>query len=369
MIGGSTPRPNIAGGMDQLDSPVHSARQIADWFITKFNNPHRPLGTVEMLLSCDGNQSYTRPDGTEFDVDLAELDNIVTGGLEWRDRGDANPEDMLVFFFSGHGIASGSRVVLLPRDYGTLAARPLRKAIDFTAMVEGMKCCKAGLQLYFVDACRVASEVLLQQATDTGDVIVPTSIPVNKSWQGSVYYASLGGRPAFGQDGDASLFTKALIKSLKGPAASDAEGPNDWRITTTKLSEALGHFATAMADPIYGPAQKPQTGSQTLFDFHYMTDVPIVPIYVQPSWHQGAQPPADAQRFSVSLYGMPVVEWGAPWHHNEQCNWGPDRFESWIEPGHQYTVNLSFNEGDPVSAMSRHVNPVYTVFKLDRNDG
>lgn len=369
LLGGTEPKPAVASGMEQLDSPALSAAKIADWFITTFNNPQRPLGTIEMLLSNDDGQDYTRPDSGEvFDVELANTDNIVTAGLAWKERGDTNPQDMLVFFFSGHGIASGNRMALLARDYGLRDRRPLRNAISFLDMIEGMRCCKAGLQIYFIDACRVANDTIIQQTTETGDVIVPTSVPLNKDWKGSIYYASSGGRPAFGVDGDISLFTKSLLKSLSGPGASDSEGPDDWRITTVKLSEALGHFAGTTADPVFGPVQTPQTGSQTLFDFHHMTTPPLVPIYVEPVGHEGPDPPAHAQSISVSFDGGPVVEWAPPWHTCDHCNWAPSRFESWVRPGRNYTVRLQLNEGVPVAEMSRHVSPPYTMFRMELPD-
>lgn len=366
--GGAEPRDNsVTDGMEQLDSPPCSARAIADWFLTTFNNHERPLGSIDMLVSDGEVAQYTPPGGAPIDLAQPTIaPTIRTAAKAWKARGDASPEDMLVFFFSGHGMASGARSSLLTRDYGDEDPdRPLLGAINFGDMLEGMKSCKAVRQIYFIDACRMSSDVLIRNATETGDVLIATNPLVTKGWRQSVYFASLGGKAAYGQDKDVSLFTRALIKALKGPGASDAEG--DWRINTSRLQEALSHFASELADPLHGPVQTPQSGSQTTFDFHYFNDHPSVPVYVEPLWYSGTQPPADMRRISISEKGVPLVDWPHPWQDYSQCCWAPNRFESWLTPGRQYTVKWHIEGVPNAPQLSKYVTPPFKLIRIARN--
>jgi Caspase domain len=318
-----------------------------------------------MLVSDGEFAKFTPPGGVPIHLNQPTIETVRDAGLAWKARGDLNSEDMLVFFFSGHGMAAGARSILLARDYGRVNGRPLIGAINFGDMLEGMKSCKATRQVYFIDACRMNSDVLLRNASESGDVVIPTSYPLSKGWRQSVYYASLGGKAAYGQEKDLSLFTRALIKSLKGPGASDAEG--DWRINTSRLQEALAHFASELGDPIYGPVQTPQSGSQTTFDFHFFNGEPSVPVYVEPDWYRGASPPDDMHRISISDSGNEVVDWSHPWQDYPQCCWAPNRFECWLEPGRPYTVQCHINGFPKPPERTKHVTPPFKLIRIARN--
>lgn len=367
LVGGAQDRgPTVTGGMEQLDSPPLSANAIADWFIATFRNPERPLGSIAMLVS-DGDEAHYNPGGAaQIALARPDIPQLIAATNAWKARGDANGEDMLVLYFSGHGISSGARTVLLARDYGEIEDRPMRGAINFGDMLEGMKSCKAVRQVYFIDACRSGSEILLRNATETGDVLIATSYPITPGWCQSVYFASLGGKAAYGQNGKVSLFARALLKSFRGPGASNAEG--DWRINTSRLQEALTHFASGLADPEHGPVQIPQSGNQTTFDFHYFAETPpAVPVYVEPDWHRGPSPPPDMQRISIAFGGAALVDWPRPWADSAHCCWAPDRFESWLEPDRNYRFELQI-EGQPMSApVDSYVTPPFKRLRIPRH--
>lgn len=359
--------PEVTDSMGQLHSPALSARAVAEWCVRQFRNLERPLGSVDLLLSDSVSQNYQDADGAVHAIEPADIDNVRDAALRWKARGDLNPEDMLVFFFSGHGIAAGTRNALLTRDYGRINGRPLLGAISLLDMIEGMKSCKALRQIYFIDACRVASDILLLHSTECGDVLVPASLPLTRGICQSVYFATLAEKAAYGRLGKVTLFTNALLRALVGPAANNAEG--DWRINTSRLQEALNHFSTTLADPQFGSAQMPNCGNHTTFDFHFLDGKPEVPVYVQPDWHQGLQPPGDMAEIAFRVdknSEPPVVSWSPPWTQCDQCSWEPNRFLSWIEGGRSYNLRVAMNDGTTLPEIEEHIMPPFKLFKVSR---
>ena len=57
------------------------------------------------------------------------------------------------------------------------------------------------------------------------------------TWEGSVrepvFYATFNGAKAYGQPGEASLYSQAFLKALAGWGADDEDGR--WRVTTSRL--------------------------------------------------------------------------------------------------------------------------------------
>jgi hypothetical protein len=363
--GGATARgPNITDGMGQLSSPAKSARDLVDWFLTQFKNPARPLGSINMLLSQDGNQSYTDPDGVFHAIDVATIGNIETAAEEWKARGDANQDDLLIFFFSGHGISAGARYALLARNYGESLARPLKGAISFTDFVDGMKSCKANHQMFFVDACRVASGVLLtDNTTETGNILVAKSLPLTKLMNQSVYFASLADAPAYGRANLPTLFTEGLLFSLRGPGASDATG--EWWINTTRLQEAMNHFVDGLANPDYPRAQTPASGVLTTFDFHSLGADAVVPLYLLPDFEYEDSPPSEIAQVTISTEGNLVVDWVPPGAGNPGCEWKINRFRSWISAGKPHVVDVHFGPAE-CKQFNTIVSPPYRVIKVAR---
>jgi hypothetical protein len=93
------------------------------------------------------------------------------------------------------------------------------------------------------------------------------------------YYATLAGDRSHARPGQVSLFTEAVLKSLKGAGSDDPEG--DWRVTTTRLQEAIDHFMRQpqFAGTIAG-VQVPTVGEMPVFELHQLPGAPVVPVYV-----------------------------------------------------------------------------------------
>lgn len=235
LIGGVGPLFQDHGGMGQLSSPPHSARAFADWLLKDYNNPIKPLASIEILISDAANQTYTLPTGEVKQIEKATVANVITAVNDWFNRGDQNKDNLLIFYFCGHGIARGAGTSLLLENYGETSYGALRQAVYFDGLHLGMDKCKARYQCYFIDACRVASPTLIQADGYYGDPIIPGSALHSQigARRGSVFYSTIPGTQAFGLPNKPSVFADALLSALRGPGSNDFSG--SWCIDTDTL--------------------------------------------------------------------------------------------------------------------------------------
>src|SRR5262249_4049056 len=115
LVGGNGPLTDDNEGLRQLTSPPVSARAFADWLVTSFSNPDKPLASVALLISeannvVDGNTStYLNPKtNVSHDLERAQIDTVAKAVDEWQTRADSRVDNMTIFYFCGHGIAQSS---------------------------------------------------------------------------------------------------------------------------------------------------------------------------------------------------------------------------------------------------------------------
>ena len=172
-------------------------------------------------------------------VERANLDCIDEAVLRWKDRGDTNRDHQMVFFFCGHGVNKGLQTTLLLEDFGERSDRPLRQAIDLNQFYLGMDKCAARYQCYFIDACRVASPLLIGADGYAGEPIIYGSASFSPEGRrfAPIYYATIAGDRAYGRDDAPSVFTEALLHALAGAGSDDVYG--DWRVDTDTLHRGI----------------------------------------------------------------------------------------------------------------------------------
>ncbi|MGW0821312.1 caspase family protein [Streptomyces sp. NPDC002845] len=290
LAGGESPVPD-PDGMRQLSSPPVSARAFATWLLTEYHAPDKPLGSLSLLLSEERPALFVNPrTGTAHEVEVATIDRVVEEVKQWHDRGDSHVGNRLVFYFCGHGVSQGEDMALLAADIFGDRYNPLNGALDFSGLMNGLQQCRASEQVFFVDACRANSDVLIERSggrfagrTPLGAGARPRELPRRFHIP---YYATLAGDRSHARPGQVSLFTEALLRSLAGAGSDDPEG--DWRVTTPRLVTAIDHF---MRQPRFAGAvagvQVPSVGELPVFDLHQLTGPPVVPVYV------GCKPEAD----------------------------------------------------------------------------
>ena len=154
LLEGSAGQPTeFHDGMGQLTSPPISARLFARWLIESFHHPEKPLATLSLLLAERNPQPFVNPvTGQQYNVPDASLAQVKAAVRKWKHLGDSNADNLLIFFFSGHGISQGRDTSLLLADFGAAPENVLEGAIDFQRLHLAMAQCAARYQVYFVDA-------------------------------------------------------------------------------------------------------------------------------------------------------------------------------------------------------------------------
>ncbi|OBJ08570.1 caspase family protein [Mycobacterium sp. 1465703.0] len=278
LLGGGERTSPDAEGMRQLSSPPISARAFADWLRNEYRFPDKPLASLALLLS----EQVPGPDAK-----LANSSNVVQAVREWKARATSNPNNRLIFYFCGHGISQGEDMALLLSDFGASVDNPLDGALDFRQLVSGLKPCAASQQLFFVDACRASTDTMIAGSGGSAGVVpllprgrpkppeLPPMVPIT-------YFATLAGSDSHARPNQASLFTDALIKGLRGAGSDNTDDGSGWCVTTTRLQDALNHF---LGEPTFAgqmaKVQIPVATELITYDLHSLSGQPTVPVYVR----------------------------------------------------------------------------------------
>lgn len=281
--GGSKARTEHHDGMEQLTSPPISARLFASWLMSEnFHNPTKPLASVALLLSETIPAPFLDPrnPASKFDVALADSINVRLAITEFFKRGDENADNLLIFYFCGHGIAAGTDTALLLSDYGANPLNALEGAIDFRRLRIGMGRSKASEQCFFIDACRASTDTLIEAIGHAGQVVIgggqrPFGLPPRRA---PVFYATLNGFKAFALPGKPTIFTDALVKALSDLAADDEMG--DWRISTNRIQTAVEHVAARQALAIK-KQQVPTADDVSNIHLNFLQNPPHALVYVK----------------------------------------------------------------------------------------
>ncbi|MCG8429112.1 MAG: caspase family protein, partial [Chromatiales bacterium] len=336
-------------GMKQLTSPSYSARELVKWFFDMpYNNPDKPLASIALLISERNVPPFTHPKATNASaVGPATMANASAAINEWKDRGDNDPNNLMLFYFCGHGIAQGPEVSLLCSDYGADKNAPLNAAIHFTAFHQGMDGCKAAYQCYFIDACRTSSDTLIESYKFAGLPIIQSKGDARRNLpprQAPVFYSTLSGEAAYGRPNLPTFYTESLINGLNGTGASDRDG--SWCIYTTELNTAVGTAVSSMGRQV----QYPTTGNLTSFVLHHLKSSPIVPVTI------GCNPKTNNQSWTM-LYRQGGIE----------LDRRPPALEDWqtkVATGSYQFIALDAGDEIGTNPPERYVGPPYRVIRI-----
>ena len=265
---------NLDGGLQQLSSPPESAKTFTKWLLEEFNNPEKPLATVSLLISEKDGPSTFKHHKLPNPVTPKEatIANAKEAVREWKNFGDRNEDNLVLFFFCGHGVARGlDGMTLLLADYGETDAMPMEGAIDFASLHRGMAQCKSSEQCYFIDACRKVSDIATR-TTATGDPIIQDDLnrPYSSAWHYAVFYSTLGGEAAYGRKNKPSFYTEELIKGLNGTGSNNRNADGKWRVSTGDLNIAIHRGLSLRGEKINEPMTH-----QVYFEFHELKQDPV----------------------------------------------------------------------------------------------
>lgn len=245
---GSTPGANgtiHAPGLHRLSTSVPSIERLANWFLAGavgqpgFQSAQHPLASLDILLSPG---QFHENGKAAVSVREATFKNIRDAAHAWRERAHSSRQNRALFFFVGHGM-EGNDHYLLPADAFEDSNAPGENLIKLHAMITRMGSCKAGVQMFFVDACRSRLGDDLQTTENDGeDFCAPflRAQPSNQDRHVPVYLAAAAkGMPAIGRSQQPTFFTEGLLDCLNHHGAEDNGGFGDFWVTVNSLRDAL----------------------------------------------------------------------------------------------------------------------------------
>jgi hypothetical protein len=239
---------NTNFGLQQLTTTVLTAKRIAEWLRTKYDNAAVPLGSIEMFLSPA--QAVQRGDGFTVPIEDASMANINAAcRARWlQQRAMLQPGGITLFYFSGHGLSFGGGQYLLPSDFADPAGNKWDRCIDFSKSRSGMGHVNA-TQLFFIDACRETPiDALTAANPPTGVRLVDDATLFDHPDSEATYYAAAEGRQAFGPDDDITHFGTAVIEACDGAAALKKQG--QLAVDTFQLGNAIGQIVASIASQL-----------------------------------------------------------------------------------------------------------------------
>lgn len=267
------------GGLKQLSSPPVSAFAFATWMLNDFNNLDAPLASLSLLVSDANHRQFTDPKlQSPVTPSTADSTNVVSALRAWKKKGDTNEDNLMLFFFCGHGVARGLEgLSLLLRDYGAIPDMPMEGALDFAAFQRGMAQCAASRQCFFVDACRQVSDIV-RNTNESGKSVIQDDInrPFQSDWNYAILYSTVEGESAYGRLDKPSYYTEELIRGLNGTAANNRNANGQWRVGTSDLNLAIHHGLSRRGNKkIKNPAVR-----LVEFEFHMPKQDPVIPVTV-----------------------------------------------------------------------------------------
>lgn len=237
LTGGAQAIEQTKPGLDslkQLTSPPHSALAFYEALkeLANANALPNPLGSIELIIS-DFPGSKTVPAGLQTEAGTKA--NIKKAYRAWKDRCLENKDNTALFFFCGHGIEDGDHY-LLTEEFGEDPVLPWEGAFNFDRARLALNQADVKTQLFFVDACRKMPIGMLEEDAKFGDIDAPTRIAKGCS-ELLVIKAAAPNEGSYSKKDEATFFTNALIKALKGAVSRKISGK--WLVTSAGITENI----------------------------------------------------------------------------------------------------------------------------------
>ena len=245
--------------------------------INEYKNPKYSLNyaradasAFEQRLVSGGGSIFTDVVRTTITDDKATKENIFAALNTIKTQ--AEPEDMFVFYYAGHGVMSSGtqskgQFYMAPFNVTQLYGNEKllkEKGISAGEIQEYSKNISAQKQLYLLDACQsgAATEMLAMRGAAEERAIAQLARSTGTFWltaSGSEQFATEFEKLGHG------VFTYALLEGLKGEA--DA-GAKDGKITVQELTAWINDRVPQLSEEYKGLPQYPSS-------FGYGQDFPI----------------------------------------------------------------------------------------------
>lgn len=315
-------------GMGQLTSPPVSALEFLKWVDVNLNNPEAPLKSIEVLISQASPAHFKDSNGLTLTIDPATWDNYEDSVQLWKERGNSHTDNVVIFYFCGHGMGDGINTHLLMSDAGK-SNKILRHAAHVGALRLAMGGCTSTKQLFLIDACRTVDLASVLDPYDSSQSGLPEP-NVLQLFKGDnpVLFSARFGEQAFGATGQISIFTEALINGLSRCGVFQPHGQS-WAVSPHQLQRAVA----ALMDDFSGVSHCPSDGISGIgFQVHVLTTAPEVILHVCLN-NQNANASAEIS-YTSSGTRVTRMDYSLPWRTfapHGQCS-----IEATFSPGSQF---------------------------------
>jgi len=268
----------LADDFDVLDAPDYSGRALADWFLGgNLTHPMLPVKSIELLGS---RLRHQKEDGAKVPVDVPTFANVQQAIERWFALGDVHPQNLLIFYFCGHGLQDGVGThSLLCADFGAHRLNPFDHAVHYEGLEAGMRACAARQQVFLLDICRRTEPRISRRYGGPGNKVVALQVPDDAADVAqSVIWATSSGAGAFARKNKPSAFAEAFIKCFEGGAASQMSQMPGAYATARSISQATAAWMEANGEVPQEPQSSQPAGKPfVLHRFGAFT----VPVFVR----------------------------------------------------------------------------------------
>lgn len=271
-------------GLGQLTSPPASARAVADWFIDQFDCVDRPLGSVRLVLSEAVPTPYVNPvTSLAYQPPEGDRAGIVQAIRDWAEAAQ-DPDDQLILYFCGHGLAGGLGQIYPLKDFGDPANDPFDNALNLQKLATGLATTRASNQLLVMDACRDQDDLLTANPNEgTGAITARPGnrFDINQSMAQCIIHSTELDGAARGQPGQPSLCATAFVRALSGAAAAKSGGV--WHVKSSVIPNAITELQARAFAEGSSNAQKGDAGRYVNLSVRRLGGPPTIPVFVRRS--------------------------------------------------------------------------------------
>jgi hypothetical protein len=345
-------------GLTRLSAAASTGFLVYEWLLASRDALPLPLLTCRLLLAPSADE-LQRVDGLGALGSDATLKSVLAEAKAWRNDAATHRDGLTFFYFAGHGLRRkrGDHVLVL-QDVGDGLGQRLQNAVDTFTLVQGMAPSEdhpeiARRQLYFFDACQMRPIDAWKYEDEgcTGVFDKPTIQEDDRA--APEYYTALPGMTAFALPGEQTVFSKALLKCLRG-AVGERRG-RQWGVTLLSLNKGLQHHLADILDKEPEEQMFRVDGLTENLLLLRLAEPPDVELVLQ------VVPGKDAARAEVTVSDLkhPALKFGPPLH--------PHPYSAKVKAGaYQVSVQVSGASGNVSSSPPEllEASPPYDRWEL-----
>ncbi|KQP35247.1 caspase family protein [Pseudorhodoferax sp. Leaf274] len=295
--GGSTPAPD-AFGLGQLGASANTAASLFDWLRADFRHDGLPLVWCQLLLAPTAQEKAGFDARGLAHYAPADHATLVKAIQRWTGQVPSAPaaarQSRTLFFFSGHGVQSNWRALLLPSDYldPDPGAPQLQNCVSTRELQDWMEQSPVGEHLALIDACRNEFSPLASRGATANTCFPLLQASTQVPRTAASLAATSPGMQAYQVPGQPhTLFGQAVLNAVRGGGGADAR--LEFRELVVAVREDVNKLLGAAAQGQLEQAVRPRVEGD---DALVVTELLAAPVPAPPGPGPGALPRVGAAR-------------------------------------------------------------------------